>query len=89
MTVERSEHDELQGAAQELMRRAREGLEMTATTARYRQFALAQLLQAVACAVEAGEPLPDDIVRHASTLSRHILRYPTAQPPAERSSTGR
>lgn len=75
-----NEHQELHLAAQELMRRGQVGLEMTASTARYRQFALAQLLEAIAQAVETGQSLPEDLLRHASTLCGHILRYPTAPP---------
>ncbi len=85
----RDAHDRLLSAAEELMRRGRDGVGMTATTTLYRQLALAQLLQAIAHAVEAGQELPDELVRHASTLSQHILAYPaaSAQPPAEDPST--
>jgi len=67
----------LRAAAAELMRRGRAGEGPTQTTMRYRQLELAELLVVTADAVEAGHPLPQEVVRHAANLARHILAYPT------------
>ena len=79
------ESDQLRRAADELAQRGREGVGMTATTARFRQFELAQLLNSIAQAVEAGEVLPHELLRHAANLAQHILSYPPA--PAEPAAT--
>ncbi len=87
------ESDQLRRAADELAQRGRDGVGMTAATARFRQFELAQLLNSIAQAVEAGEVLPHELLRHAANLAQHILNYPPAapaEPPAtEPSSTVR
>jgi len=70
--------DRIRRAAEELLRRGRAGIGMTSTTARYRQFELAQLLLTVVGAVEVGEALPRDVLRHAANLARHINSYPAA-----------
>ena len=74
------ESDQLRRAADELAQRGRDGVGMTATTARFRQFELAQLLNSIAQAVEAGEVLPRELLRHAANLAQHILSYPPAAP---------
>lgn len=74
-----SDGDRIHRAADELLQRGRDGTGMTDTTARYRQLELAQLLHTIARAVQAGAPLPHELVRHAANLSRHILNYPPAQ----------
>lgn len=87
------ESDQLRRAADELAQRGRDGVGMTAATARFRQFELAQLLNSIAQAMEAGEVLPHELLRHAANLAQHILSYPPAapaEPPAtEPSSTVR
>lgn len=75
-----SDSDRIRRAAEELLQRGRDGTGMTDTTARYRQLELAQLLHAIAHAVEAGEPLPRELLRHAANLARHILSYPPGPP---------
>lgn len=75
-----SDSDRIHRAAEELLQRGRAGAGMTETSARYRQLELAQLLHAVAHAVEAGESLPPELLRHAANLSRHILNYPPVPP---------
>lgn len=76
--------DPLKRASSELMRRCRAGLGPTPATTQYRQVELAELLRATAGALDRGQPLPDDLVRHATNLARHILSYPPVpiEPPA-------
>lgn len=71
-----AESVQLRRAADELAQRGRDGVGMTATTALFRQFELAQLLHSIAHAVEVGEVLPRELLRHAANLARHILSYP-------------
>lgn len=70
--------DSLRRAADELLIRGRAGLGMTGTTARYRQFELAQLLGAVERAVEIDQTLPPELLRHAANLAQHINNNPAA-----------
>lgn len=75
-----SDSDRIHRAAEELLQRGGNGTGMTDTTARYRQFELAQLLDAIDRAVQADDPLPHELVRHAANLARHIFNYPPAPP---------
>lgn len=78
--------DRIHRAAEELLQRGRDGTGMTGTTARYRQLELAQLLHTIARAVQADDPLPQELVRHAANLSHHILNYPPAPRTARQDS---
>jgi len=80
--------DSLRRAAEELLRRGRAGIGMTQATARYRQFELAQLLGTVVRAIEGGEALPVELLRHAATLAGHILAYPAAAAEPSAVNTG-
>jgi len=70
---------ELRRAGELLLQRVRAGAVPTDRNADYAQLGVAQLLLAIAQAVDRGDALPYEVVRHATDIARHLLDYPAAQ----------
>lgn len=74
-----SESEKICDAAQELLRRCRDGTGPTVAASAYRQLELAKLLSAIGAAVDRDSISRDsDLVRHAVNLAQHVLNYPAA-----------
>ncbi len=69
---------ELRRAGEMLLQRVRAGAVPTDRNAEYAQLGVAKLLLAIAFALDSGQALPYEVVRHAADIARHLLDYPAA-----------